>query len=347
MPKTHRAHIKKRNGLHHRQGPRYLKTYLPYLPLVISIALSLVVSSWKPAQHGTLAYATEMSISTLLSATNTQRVNNGQAALQNNQQLNSAAQTKANDMIARNYWSHNTPDGQEPWVFFDNAGYKYQKAGENLAYGFATSSDTVAGWMNSASHRSNLLDGTFTEVGFGFANGNSYNNSGQQTVVVAHYGRPQTLGASVPAPVSPEPSAPASTPAPAPAAQAQPSAPNSTAAEPAAPNEKPSAAPTAPSKPQTPTNTDFPVIGATGLQPITKAQTITAGYTPWVTYALGLLSGAAVILLLFKHTLALRHVLVRSEKMLLKHFHHPWLDSIGLGVIILAVALSRTAGYII
>src|SRR5688572_23170101 len=102
MPKTHRVHIKKRNGLHHRQGPRYLKTYLPYLPLIVSIALSLVVSSWKPVQHGTLAYATEMSVSNLLGATNTQRANNGQSALQNNPQLNNAAQAKANDMISGN-----------------------------------------------------------------------------------------------------------------------------------------------------------------------------------------------------------------------------------------------------
>ncbi len=338
MPKISKTHSKKRHGLHHRHGPHYLKTYLPYLPLVVSLFISLVLSSWKPLPHGTLAYATEMSVSGLLSATNSERVSNGASALKTSQQLINAAQAKANDMVTRNYWSHNTPDGQEPWIFFDSAGYKYQKAGENLAYGFANSSDTITGWMNSPTHRANLLDSAFTEVGFGFANGNNYNSSGEQTVVVAAYGRPQTLGASAPAPVQSAPSAPAQ---PSPSAAPAPS----TAADNipnASSGDKPSN-----TKPRTPINTDFPVISASGLQPITKAQTITPGNSPLAAYALGLVSGAAVIMLLLKHTLALKHVLIRSEKMVLKHFHHPWLDSIGLGVIILAVALSQTAGYII
>ncbi len=59
-----------------------------------------------------------MSRNGLLISTNTERSSNGLPALSINDKLNQAAQAKANDMVARDYWSHNTPDGQEPWVFF-------------------------------------------------------------------------------------------------------------------------------------------------------------------------------------------------------------------------------------
>src|SRR5690606_3424397 len=123
---------------------------------------------------------------------------NGKAALSLNDKLNAAAQAKAEDMKARNYWSHNTPDGQEPWVFFDAQGYIYKKAGENLAYGFATSTETVTGWMNSPSHKANLLDGAFTEVGFGFANSENFVSTGNETIIVAMYAQPYTQPASTP-----------------------------------------------------------------------------------------------------------------------------------------------------
>ena len=336
MPKT-TSHNKKRHGGHHRHSQRYLKTYLPYLPLVVSLAISLILGSWSPSRSHTLAYATEMSISGLFQSTNVQRENNGKADLSLNQKLINAAQTKANDMVARNYWSHNTPDGQEPWVFITNAGYSYQKAGENLAYGFTTSSDTVTGWMNSPEHRANMLDSSFVDVGFGFANGSNYNNSGPETVVVAMYGDPQTLGdttaAAQPAPPKPTP------PAAKPSAQA---APTPTSATPTSPTPQPTDP--APSKAQ-PTNTNSPVTAAsTPTTSVTKAQIL--AYPPWVTGLIGLLSGVAATLLLIKHGLALRHLMRDSKKFMIKHIHYPLFDSLMIGIIILSLTLTRTVGFI-
>lgn len=285
-----------------------------------------------------MAYATEMSISSLLQATNVERMDNGKGSLQLNQKLISAAQSKANDMITRNYWSHNTPDGQEPWVFMENVGYDYQKAGENLAYGFLTSSEAVTGWMNSPSHRENLLDGAFNEVGFGFANGNNYNNAGQETVVVAMYGKPQTLGVTTTQTLTPQPQSNTSPQSP-----------------PVSPTQSPAAAqPSAPVANQDnasvnnlPVNTDLPVITDTeGLQPLSRIDTLTGGDVPWALFASVSLCGIAVLLLLVKHSFALRHVLLRSEKLVLRQLHHPLFDSILLAVIILGFTLSRTVGFI-
>lgn len=181
------------------------KHYWPYIPVLLLLIATVVVSLWQPAKHtGVLAYATQISSDSLLVATNQQREKNKIPDLQLDNQLSAAAQAKANDMVTRNYWAHVTPDGQQPWVFITQAGYQYQKAGENLAYGFTTSKDAVTGWMNSPSHRENLLDSGYTQVGFGFANSNDYNHAGAETVVVAMYGRPKVLGAAAPsqAPVS-------------------------------------------------------------------------------------------------------------------------------------------------
>lgn len=189
--KTTKPQSAKRHAKHHKTSKHYLKTYWPYLPIFLIIAVGLFFGSPRETtKQGVLAYSTEISSKQLLSSTNSKRSENGKSSLQINETLSAAAQAKANDMAMNNYWSHYTPNGEAPWVFIDKAGYSYMKAGENLAYGFATSKDTVTGWMNSPTHRANMLDGSFTEVGFGFANAEDFNNSGQETIVVAMYGQP-------------------------------------------------------------------------------------------------------------------------------------------------------------
>jgi hypothetical protein len=176
----------------HKHTKTYLQHYWPYLPMVtlVLVGLWLVRPSFlRSSPHNVLSVATNVSNQTLLSETNKARQDNSKQALQLNPQLSAAAQAKAQDMVTRNYWAHNTPDGSPPWTFIVNSGYQYQKAGENLAYGFTTSSDTITGWMNSPSHRENLLDGDFVDVGFGEANSTDFNHSGSTTVVVAMYGR--------------------------------------------------------------------------------------------------------------------------------------------------------------
>jgi cell division septation protein DedD len=161
-----------------------------------------------------LAYASEMSRGGLVSATNAARAANGLGGFTLDSQLNNAAQMKAEDMAAKNYWAHVSPDGTQPWYFFEQAGYTYVRAGENLAYGFSTSQATVDGWMNSTSHRANIL-GNYNDVGFGIVNVPDYQSSGQQTIVVAHYGSRPAAATPAPAPaapVTPAPSTPQTQP---------------------------------------------------------------------------------------------------------------------------------------
>ncbi len=191
MTKQKTSAHKKRQGQHHKKTKRYNSSYWPYIPVILLIfsmfAFAFVRS---PSQANVLAFATEMSPNNLLTITNQHRASNDGQPLQINSKLTEAAQRKAQDMAQRNYWSHTTPDGEQPWVFVDQVEYRYIKAGENLAYGFLTSEQTINGWMNSPSHRENMLDNSFSEVGFGFVNAVDYQNSEAETIVVAMYAQP-------------------------------------------------------------------------------------------------------------------------------------------------------------
>ncbi len=304
--------------------------YWPYIPVLLIIISTFLVSLIQPIQkRGVLAYATNLSSNTLLSATNQQRTSNGVGTLQTNSQLTAAAQAKANDMIARNYWSHNTPDGQEPWVFMKNAGYNYLRAGENLAYGFDDSGDTVTGWMNSPSHKANLLDTSFTEVGFGFANGENYNQNGKQTVVVAMYGKPQVLastGNGQAAPVT-KPAVPvSSTPA---TPIVNPPTPVITQAE-----TKPAAAPV---------TTDTPITAEPVTKNISRLASLTDGRMPWATFAVGVITGIALMAILFRHAAGMRHMLRDGERFVM---HHPLLDTVLVSLVLVGVYLTQTSGFI-
>ncbi len=182
---------KKRHGGHHRKTKKYHASYWPYIPVLILIcSLFLLALVRSPAGSNVLAFATEISSSALLEQTNRQRENAGVPTLTLNERLSAAARDKAEDMAQRNYWSHNTPEGEQPWKFIDAVDYEYTKAGENLAYGFMTSEQTVRGWMNSQSHRENMLDSSFTEVGFGYVNAVNFQGSSEETIVVALYANP-------------------------------------------------------------------------------------------------------------------------------------------------------------
>ncbi|MBI4226573.1 CAP domain-containing protein [Candidatus Roizmanbacteria bacterium] len=137
-----------------------------------------------------LGFATDITIDRLYQLTNTIRQQYQLSTLTFNEQLSSAAQKKASDMFAKNYWSHYGPDGVTPWDFILSSGYRYEYAGENLAKNFLFSQGVVDAWMNSSSHRDNILRKEYSEVGFGVANG--VLNGEETTIVVEMFGKPLT-----------------------------------------------------------------------------------------------------------------------------------------------------------
>lgn len=110
----------------------------------------------------------------VLDLTNAERAKAGCSALRLDQTLNRVADGHSEDMAARDYFSHNDPEGNGPGVRIDAAGYQGRGWGENIAAGYRSAAAVVEGWMNSDGHRRNILNCNFNELGVGYAEGGSY-----------------------------------------------------------------------------------------------------------------------------------------------------------------------------
>ena len=138
----------------------------------------------------------------IVSETNDERADDALGLLARSSTLDRAAQLKAEHMAANEYFAHFAPDGTSPWYFFGQVDYGFVHAGENLAIHFNDSSEVVEAWMDSPTHRANILNGDFTEIGIGVAPG-TY--EGYKTLyVVQLFGAPAapapTVAVAVPEP---------------------------------------------------------------------------------------------------------------------------------------------------
>ena len=122
--------------------------------------------------------------SVLVEKTNKSRLAEAKAELSVNDTLTYAAQLKANDMAEKGYFAHTSPEGRTPWYWLQTAGYKYQTAGENLAVNFVDSSDVHNAWLNSPTHRANIVRDGFEEIGIATAEG-MY--KGKKAIFVAQF----------------------------------------------------------------------------------------------------------------------------------------------------------------
>ncbi|HET7098703.1 MAG TPA: CAP domain-containing protein [Patescibacteria group bacterium] len=158
------------------------------------ISFQILLSYGAKALPKVLGYAANISPTEVIRLTNEKRAQNGLGPLTQNSTLSSAAVAKGNDMLAKGYWAHFAPDGTSPWSFFVSFGYKYKYAGENLARDFSSASATVDAWMNSPTHRENMLNPKYNDVGIGVVEGSLA--GADTTVVVQFFG---TLSSSAPA----------------------------------------------------------------------------------------------------------------------------------------------------
>lgn len=153
-----------------------------FVILVLILTFSIVSYSIKNVRPDILGISYSISDTELLSLVNREREVKNLPPLALNPQLSDAARRKAADMYAKNYWAHFAPDGStSPWVFIKDTGYNYSYAGENLAKGFTDPSSIVSAWMNSQTHRDNILNSRYQDVGFAIVPGTL---SGEETVLV-------------------------------------------------------------------------------------------------------------------------------------------------------------------
>jgi uncharacterized protein YkwD len=108
----------------------------------------------------------------VLALMNQERTKQGVPAFTRHCDLDAAAARHANDMVARNFFGHLGSDGTEFWHRMQQAGYKGQPLGENIAAGHSTPEGAVGGWMASTrGHREQILSPNAKEVGLAVAYG--------------------------------------------------------------------------------------------------------------------------------------------------------------------------------
>jgi hypothetical protein len=110
------------------------------------------------------AYLSTINAENIIKLTNKTRQNEKISPVTANQVLTQAAYTKAQDLIKAQIFSHTINNKKfSSWV--KEANYEYSFVGENLAIDFASSEGVIKAWLESPTHKKNLLNNKFTEIG--------------------------------------------------------------------------------------------------------------------------------------------------------------------------------------
>ena len=150
-----------------------------YILLFILLQVSFSIISY--SKPGILGISGNIDQKRLIELTNIERQKMGLSPVSENGALDKAAALKAQNMLQENYWAHFSPSGKTPWDFISGAGYKFTYAGENLAKNFTSSDDVMSAWMASSSHRDNLLNPKYQDIGIAVTEGVL---NGQKTILV-------------------------------------------------------------------------------------------------------------------------------------------------------------------
>lgn len=165
---------------------------------LVPIFLGLVL-----ALSGAVATAAGISPEEVVKLVNRSRIENNLSVLTNNTELAAAAKAKAEDMIKNDYFAHTSPKGVEPWAWMKQAGYDYKYAGENLAINFTDAKEEHSAWMKSKTHRDNILNRNYTEVGVAVVTGKI---DGETAIVtVQMFGTPRVAVVTAPRAAEPAP----------------------------------------------------------------------------------------------------------------------------------------------
>lgn len=170
----------------HLLSPHALVAY-SLLFILLQVGFS-IFSFYKP---GVLGINSGVDLKKVIELTNMERAKAGLPPVSENSELDKAAQLKAANMFEENYWAHFAPSGKTPWDFILGSGYRFTFAGENLAKNFQSSNEVVTAWMNSKTHRENLLNSNYKDIGVAVVDG--VLNGQKTTLVVQEFGTTEAL----------------------------------------------------------------------------------------------------------------------------------------------------------
>lgn len=180
---AHLLHPRQSNN----QRPRILhpEGFLVFFLIMMSFSTVLQVVE-RVSTKLILGYSSQITATQVIDETNRERLNLGLSPLKYNEHLAKAAEAKAQDMFANQYWAHYSPTGTSPWEFMNQNDYVYSVAGENLARDFTHTQDMVEAWMNSPTHRENIINPKYKDIGIAVVDGQF--NGIETTLVVQMFG---------------------------------------------------------------------------------------------------------------------------------------------------------------
>lgn len=170
----HRPHFVRHGALH------------LYSAALIGVKVAVLVLLF--ITYPSVAQFSTVTSNRIIELTNHIRQDAGLPILIHSSALDRSAQLKAEDMLSGGYFAHDNPlNGSTPWEWFKAAGYNYTFAGENLAMNFSEAEEAVDAWLNSPTHKANIVNANYAEIGVAVVVGEI--DGRQTTLVVQHFGK--------------------------------------------------------------------------------------------------------------------------------------------------------------
>ena len=230
--------------------PKSLATYA-----LLAIGVKIFVTGFLFFTYPTPAQLSAIVSQRIIELHNEARLEAGVEPLVVNTSLIDAATRKGLDMLKQQYFAHDTPDGKRPWEWIDRGQYDYVYAGENLALDFTSAEVVQSAFMKSPSHRKNILNPKYREIGVAVLQGEF---EGRDTILLVNFFGTQRKDLSTLADVRPTPTV-------------TPTQPIQVPAEPVAePVAEPTPAPE-------PTSVTQPVVTSNPVPPVPVSQPAVAG----------------------------------------------------------------------
>jgi uncharacterized protein YkwD len=127
------------------------------------------------------ASASDITPQKIIELANSDRSKEGLEILKENEKLDRSAMDKAEDMAQNDYFAHTSPKGLTPWHWIEEEDYDYAYAGENLAMDFNSIEKMNQAWLDSPTHRANILNEKYKDIGVAVREGTI---NGHSTIIV-------------------------------------------------------------------------------------------------------------------------------------------------------------------
>jgi uncharacterized protein YkwD len=145
--------------------------FLRYLSAAVILIVFFPFSSVDSREAALRSGPSDTEIRDFIRRVNALRQSIGCPELKWDDRIAAVAQSHSRDMVERNFYSHINPDGKDPFDRLDEADIPFSAAAENIASGPKTGKEAYLIWLNSPSHRQNMLDCRFLRHGVGRVRG--------------------------------------------------------------------------------------------------------------------------------------------------------------------------------